>query len=118
MTDDRKGGVALIGATIALFVTMILHPTGHDLLGSGARFHSMAMLVLIVHTLAEIALPIFFLGALVLTRRVASPDRMAISALVIYGFGVIAGMVAGAASDTLPPPYPDATPIPRTEWAR
>src|ERR1700737_4631890 len=103
MTDERKGGIALITGTIAVLVTMALHPTGHELLDSGGRFNRVALLGVVAHTLAEVALPILFLGALALTRRLSSPDRSAIAALVLYGFALIAGMVAAAVSGYVAP---------------
>ena len=103
MTDDRKGGIALITANILLFTTMALHPTGHQLLAAGTRFNFVALMVLIVHSLAELSLPILFLGALALTRRVSDPDRFAIAALVTYAFSLVAGMMAAAASGFIAP---------------
>ena len=82
---------------------MALHPTGHQLLSAGEGFNFVALLVLIVHSLAELSLPIFFLGALALTRRVSAPDRLAVAALVTYAFSLIAGMVAAAASGFVAP---------------
>jgi hypothetical protein len=103
MTDDRKGGIALITANILLFSTMALHPTGHQLLSAGEHFHFVALLVLVAHSLAEVSVPIFFLGALTLTRRLAAPDRLAVAGLVTYAFSLIAGMVAAAASGFIAP---------------
>ena len=103
MSDDRKGGFALIAGTIALFATMALHPSGHELLGGGGRFNRVALLILVAHTLAEIAIPVLFLGALALSRRLSGPDRFATAAMVMYGFGLIAGMVAAALSGYVAP---------------
>ena len=39
-------------------------------------------------------MPVLFLGALALSRRLASPDRLALAALVVYGFALAAVLVA------------------------
>src|SRR5205807_3707093 len=51
-----------------------------------------------VHALAIALLPVSLLGALALSRRLASSDRLSIAALVVYGFGLIAAMAAAALS--------------------
>lgn len=102
MNDERKGGLALIIAAIAGLTTMALHPTGHDLLAPG-RFAALAMLGAAVHALAIASMPLSFLGALVLTRRLDAPDRLAVVALVVYGFAMVAGMAAAAVSGFVAP---------------
>jgi hypothetical protein len=97
MNDDRLGGIALIAGAIGGIVTMVLHPTGHDLL-TPERFASVAPLAVGVHALAIASLPFSFLGALALSRRTASPDRLALAALVVYGFALVSVMVAAAVS--------------------
>ena len=54
----------------------------------------MALLLIGVHALAVASLPVMFLGALALSRRLASPDRLALAALVAYGFALVAVLVA------------------------
>ena len=98
MTDERKGGIALIAGTIALFLTMAAHPTGHELLQSGSRFNFVALVVLLVHALAELAIPVLFLGALALSKRLNTT-----AAMVIYGFSLVAGMLAAAFSGFVAP---------------
>jgi len=102
MTDNRKGGIALISGTLGTIVTMALHPTGHDLLAPG-RFQSVALLITAVHSLALLCLPILFLGGLVLTRHLLAADRYSIVALVFYGFALVAVMVAAVASGLIAP---------------
>ena len=102
MTDDRMGGIALISGTVATLITMSLHPSGHDLVNAGGQGR-MALLVTLSHALAEIAMPILFLGALALARRLAAPDRFSIAALVMYGFAMCAGMTAAAVSGFVAP---------------
>jgi hypothetical protein len=103
MTDDRMGGIALIVGTVGTLVVMALHPTGHELAEAGSRFASIARLTAGVHGLAIALMPVSFLGGLALTRRLASPDRLAIMAVVFYGFAMVAGMGAAAVSGFVAP---------------
>jgi hypothetical protein len=102
MTDNRMGGIALIAGSVAGIVTMSLHPTGHDLFAPG-QLTPMTHLVIGVHALALVSLPVMFLGALALSRRLASPDRLAVAALVTYGFALVAVMIAAVASGLIVP---------------
>lgn len=101
MTDDRKGGIALITGMAGTIITMALHPTGQDLASGHAA--SMMQLNVAVHTLALVCVPILFLGALGLTQRLASPNRLALSGLVLFGFAEVAVMIAAAASGLITP---------------
>ena len=93
MTDDKKGGIALIAASLAGILTMSLHPTVRDL-SAPDKLAPMALLLVAVHALAVASMPVLFLGALALSRRLASPDRLALAALVVYGFALAAVLVA------------------------
>lgn len=93
MTDDTKGGIALIAGSLAGIITMGLHPTVRDL-SAPDKLAPMALLLISVHALAVASLPVLFLGALALSRRLASPDRLAIAALVVYGLALTAVLVA------------------------
>lgn len=119
MTDDRKGGIALIAGTATMIVTMLLHPSGRDLFVPG-RLEQAARLVAVAHALGIASMPISFLGALALTRRLASPDRLALAALVVYGLALVAGMVAAVASGFVAPSIAremiDAVPQQRETW--
>jgi hypothetical protein len=97
MTDDRSSGMALIIGSIASIITMALHPTGHDLSAPG-RFHAMAQLSVAVHSLALMSLPIQFLGAWGLSRRLASAGWLGAAGLCTYGFATVAVMNAAVAS--------------------
>lgn len=101
MTDDRKSGIALITGMAGTIITMALHPTGHDLTSGNAAF--MMQLNVAVHTLALVCVPILFVGALGLTQRLASPNRLALSGLVLFGFAEVAVMIAAAASGLITP---------------
>ena len=74
-------------------VTMAFHPSGHDMLASG-KFQSVALLNIAVHSLALLCMPILFLGGLSLSRRLMSPDRYSVVAIVFFGFALVAVMNA------------------------
>jgi len=95
MTDDRMSGLALIASSVAGIITMSLHPTGHDLFVPG-QLDSVIRVLVAVHALALVSLPVCFLGALGLSRRLAAADRLSIAALVVYGFGLAAITSAAA----------------------
>ncbi|HUD65148.1 MAG TPA: hypothetical protein VMQ17_11245 [Candidatus Sulfotelmatobacter sp.] len=102
MTDDRKSGLALIAGSIGLIITMAFHPTGHDLLAPG-QFDRIARLIVAVHTLALASIPVMFLGTLGLSRRLASPDKLSVCAVVAYGFAGVAALNAAAFSGLVAP---------------
>jgi hypothetical protein len=102
MNDDRKSGLALITGMVGTIITMALHPTGHDLMAPG-QFASMAQLNVAVHSLALVCIPILFLGALGLTRRLAAPNRLALAGLVLFGFAEVAVMIAATVSGLVTP---------------
>ncbi len=104
MGEERTGGLALILGSIGGIVTMALHPTGHDLLAPGA-FDSVARLNVAVHALAIASLPVSFFGALALARRVATPDRLSIGALVVFGYAAVAALIAAATSGFVAPAF-------------
>lgn len=95
-------GVALIAGMIGFIITMAFHPTGHDL-GSPEHAASMMRLNVAVHSLALVCIPILFLGALGLTQRLASPNRLALAGLVLFGFAEVAVMNAAAVSGLIVP---------------
>lgn len=103
MTDDRKSGLALIAGMLGTIITMALHPTFNDVAGQGSHTHFMMNLNVAVHALALIAMPVIFLGALGLTRRLDAPNRLAVAALVLFGFAEAAGMIGGTASGLIAP---------------
>ncbi len=96
------GGIALVAGSIAGIITMSLHPTGHDVMAPG-RFAAMAVLGAAVHALAIASLPVMFLGAWALSRRLDAVDRLAWAALVTYGLGLVAAMAAASVSGFIVP---------------
>lgn len=99
MNDNRLGGVALIIGAVTGMITMTLHPVtggGHPI--TPAQFEKLATLMIGVHVLAIAGVPFSFLGALALTRRLDSPERLAITGLVVYALALVAVMIAPALS--------------------
>jgi hypothetical protein len=103
MKDNRLGGVALIAGAIAGMITMSLHPSGHHVIMSPREMEMLALLTRAVHGLGIVALPLSFLGCMVITRRLASPNRLSVAALVVYGFAAIAIMMAASMSGFVAP---------------
>lgn len=96
-------GAALIAGMIGSIITMALHPTGHDITSGAHSVSGVLKLNIAVHSLALLCLPVLFLGGLGLTQKLASPNRLALSALVFFGFAEAAIMVAAAASGLIAP---------------
>lgn len=108
MTDDRKSGIAFIAASIGGIVTMAIHPTASSGLAADQIEH-LALVSAIAHSIAIISFLILFLGAVGLTHRLAGredsdqPERLALIALVAYGFGAVALLLATAVSGFIVP---------------
>jgi hypothetical protein len=102
MTDNRKSGIALIAGSLGGIVTMAIHPTAGGVL-TPAQFERLAVVSAVAHSLAMISFLLLFLGACGLTLRLAHPNRLAFSALVIYGFAAVAVLIATAVSGFIVP---------------
>jgi heme A synthase len=108
MTDDRKSGIAFLAGSLGGIVTMAIHPTGGGVL-TPEQADRLALGSGIAHTLAMVSFLLLFLGALGLTRRLAvkdsstSPDRLAIAAIVVFGFAAMALLIATAVSGFIVP---------------
>lgn len=102
MTDDRKSGIALIAGSLGGVLTMAIHPTAGGPLTSAQAEH-LAMTSAIAHSLAMVSFVLLFLGACGLVRRIAAPDRMAFSGLVVYGVASVAVLIAAAVSGFIVP---------------
>jgi hypothetical protein len=96
MKRDVAAGTLLIVSAVAGMFVMLHHPVGHDLLESGS-FSRMAGLNRFLHGLAIASVPMTFLGLMGLWRRLA-PSELATAALVVWGFGGVAIVIAAAAS--------------------
>ncbi|HEY7405086.1 MAG TPA: hypothetical protein VIB39_16285 [Candidatus Angelobacter sp.] len=94
--------MALIAGMVGTIITMALHPTAHDLTAPG-HSEAMSQLNVAVHSLALVCIPILFLGAIGLTKRLNAPDRLALAGLVLFGFAEVAVMIAAVASGLIAP---------------
>ena len=91
----------LVIGSLAGIITMVLHPVGPHggSLPSPHALETLTRLNRIVHGLALAVLPVMFLGALTLTRRLAARGgRLPLAAPVVYGFALVAVMAAGCLS--------------------
>lgn len=98
MKAESVYGSALIAGTLAGMVTMVLHPTGSQLLADVQR---VAPVGIAVHALALAGLPITFFGAIGLTRKLSLDGEGPIAALVAYGMAAVAVLIAAVASGLL-----------------
>lgn len=100
MTDNRMSSLALLAASAGLILTLSLHPGGRI---TPAQVDQMVRKLVAVHSLGLATLPLMFLGALGLTRVLASPNRLGVVGLVLYGFAAVA-MLCGVVADGLVTP--------------
>jgi hypothetical protein len=102
MTDNRKAGWALMVGSVGGMVTMALHPVGSAKLSQEQVGHLMSMSG-IAHGLGLVSVLLLFLGTCGLAKFLAGPDRLALSALVTYGFAAVAIMIAASVSGWIVP---------------
>ena len=95
-------GAALIAGSAGMIMTMAFHPTGHELVQPGQEA-AMAHAAIATHALALASLPVFFLGACGLARRVAGAGRLGFAGLVVYGFALVAVLSAAVLSGLVGP---------------
>jgi len=100
MTDDRASGLALIAGSCGFIITLSLHPTGHI---PTAQLTSIIPMLIGVHALALACVPVLFLGAWGLSRRLSSPDRLTVIGLVLYTFALLAIADAAVADGLVTP---------------
>jgi len=100
MKADAIYGSALMAGALAGMVTMLLHPTGNQLLSD---VQHMAPLGVAVHALALVGLPVSFFGAIGLSRLLGTSGNAALAGLVAYGMAQLAVMIAAVASGLLAP---------------
>jgi hypothetical protein len=98
MTSNRRAGITLIVAAIAIVGVMITHPTGRDAAGAG---HGLSTIVHAVAIIAELAL---LLGLLGLTAHLREQRDLAIAAFVTYAAATMSLVVAAIAAGWIEPP--------------
>ena len=100
MNDNRLSAIALIAASCGMIITMAVHPAGHI---SQAQLDGTIRMLIIVHSFALFLVPIQFLGAWGLSRRLAGTVRLEMIGLVFYGMALIAVMSAAVADGLVTP---------------
>lgn len=94
MNKNSLAGLALIASIAGLAVTMLFHPTGHDILTSS---HAAAVSTA-VHALALATIPLALFGFFVFSRQLPDGSGGPAFAYITYAFGVVAAMGAAVAS--------------------
>ena len=88
VSDEKKGGLALIAANLAGMATMALHPLPRQMADPHTRVLNVA-----VHALAMLSAPLALTGGIAFARRTGS-----LSAVVFQGFALVAALLATAMS--------------------
>lgn len=83
-----------------MIITMISHPGGKI---SPAEVDHVARMLMVVHSLALACIPVVFLGAWGMTRRIGGADRLAWVGLVLYALASIAVMNAAVFDGLMAP---------------
>ena len=117
MTDERRSSIALIAGSAGMIITMIFHPGGKI---TPEQLDQVIRLNIAVHALALASVPVLFLGAWGMTRRLDGGDRLAWAGLVLFALASIAVMNAGTLNGLVAPKLMRlivaATPETRGTW--
>jgi hypothetical protein len=117
MTDERRSAIALIAGSAGMIITMIFHPGGKI---APEQLEHVIHVSVGVHALALASIPVLFLGAWGMTRRVDGGDRLAWAGLVLFAMACIAVMNAGTLNGLAAPGFMRkivaATPETREIW--
>jgi hypothetical protein len=100
MTDERRSAIALIAGSAGMIITMIFHPGGKI---APEQLEHVIRVSIGVHSLALASIPVLFLGAWGMTRRLDGGDRLAWAGLVLFGMASIAVMNAGTLNGLVAP---------------
>lgn len=104
MRHSKIYGIALIIGTLGGTITMLFHPTGHNLLNQPDEIaRRNELIATAVHILAIISLPIVFYGFLGFCRRLELKNPLVSFGLVVYGFGEVAVVSAAVLSGLVGP---------------
>lgn len=104
MKNTKIYGIALITGTLSGIITMIFHPTGNNLLSQPDEIaRRNEFIAVAVHTLAIMSLPCVFFGLLGFCYRLGLHKLLVSAALVIYGFGATAAMLAAVINGLVGP---------------
>jgi hypothetical protein len=100
MTDERRSAIALIAGSAGMIITMIFHPGGKI---APEQLDQVIRLNIAVHSLALASIPVLFLGAWGMSRRLDGGDRLAWAGLVLFALASIAVMNAGTLNGLVAP---------------
>ena len=109
MTDNKKSGIALIAGALSGILVMATHPTAAHASLTPQLVEQLALGSAVVHSLAMAATLALLLGAIGLTRQLASsetsinPDRLAFTGLIVFAFSVVAILLATSVSGFIIP---------------
>src|SRR5215210_3222356 len=84
MNNGRAESVTIIIGAVGGIVTMLLHP--------GSRTPMVELLSAVAHSIAIASLPLLFIGALALTRRLSNGLAPTL-ALTVFALGCVAAMI-------------------------
>ena len=100
-----------------MIITMISHPGGKI---SPLEVDHVARMLMVVHSLALASIPVIFLGAWGMSRRLGGADRLVWAGLVVFALASIAAMNAALCDGLLAPnlikQIVSATPETRDGW--
>ena len=115
----RLSGWALIAGSVGLLVTIVLHPSERGLFDP-AQTESVGRTTIMAHSIALFALPLLFIGAVGIYRRIGWNSSVALAGLIIYGFALVAILNAvvidGLVTPGLARAIANATPDKAAEW--
>ena len=102
-------GAALIVGAVGMVVTMIFHPTGHDLLSQAEQIaRRNELITVITHSLALASIPILIFGFSGLSRRLGWDSPPASAALIAMKDPVVIPYLELATSRTRSQVFADA----------
>lgn len=96
--------VALIAGSLGAVITMIFHPTGHDLLGQTDEIacHN-EMITVAMHSLALFSSPLLLFGFFGLSRRLGLDNGLVSATLIAYLLSVFGGIFAAIINGIVAP---------------
>lgn len=102
MHPDRSAALAIVTGTLAGFATMLLHPTGQDVVREASAGRSNA-LVAGVHWLAIVVQPLILAGTLALTLRLRARRDLSIAGFAFFTVGTVTVIFAAIMSGLVAP---------------
>ena len=118
-TNIRLSGWAMIAGTIGVLATLVLHPSERGLFDP-SLVEGIGRTMIIVHSLALVSLPLWFMGGCGLSKRIGWNDAFAVAGLIVYGFALAAMtnalVIDGLVTPGLARAIANAAPDKAIEW--